>query len=108
MSLPDLEPCTVHAYAITTGAHLYRLPYSVAQWQESIKQGGSLSVTVPLSREAKQLDLWSTLRPWKCMLALQRSRSVIHAGPLTDLQWDAGSRSLSMTCGGGMTLLTKR
>ena len=32
MSLPDLEPCTVHAYAITTGEHLYRLPYSAAQW----------------------------------------------------------------------------
>lgn len=108
MSLLDLEPCTVHAYAIIDGTHLYRLPYSAAQWQESIKQPGSLSVTVPLSREAKQLDLWSTLRPWKCMIALQRGRSVIHAGPLTDLQWDAGSRSLSLTCGGGLTLLTKR
>lgn len=108
MSLPDLEPCTVHTYAITTGEHLYRLPYSAAQWQESIKQPGSLSVTVPLSREAKQLDLWSTLRPWKCLIALQRGRSVIHAGPLTDLQWDAGSRALSLTCGGGLTLLTKR
>ena len=108
MSLLDLEPCTVHVYAITDGTHLYRLPYSAAHWQESIKQPGSLSVTVPLSREAKRLDLWSTLRPWKCMLALQRGRSVIHAGPLTDLQWDAGSRSLSLTCGGGMTLLTKR
>lgn len=86
MSLLDLEPCTVHAYRITDGEHLYRLPYSAAQWQESIKQPGSLSVTVPLSREAKQLDLWSTLRPWKCMIALQRGRSVIHAGPLTDLQ----------------------
>lgn len=108
MSLLDLEPCTVHAYAIIDGTHLYRLPYSAAQWQESIKQPGSLSVTVPLSREAKQLDLWSTLRPWKCMIALQRGRSVIHAGPLTDLQRDAGSRSLSLTCGGGLTLLTKR
>ncbi len=108
MSLLDLEPCTVHAYAITTGEHLYRLPYSAAQWQESIKQPGSLSVTVPLSREAKQLDLWDTLRPWKCLIALQRGRSVIHAGPLTDLQWDAGSRSLSLTCGGGLTLLTTR
>lgn len=108
MSLLDLEPCTVHAYAIIDGTHLYRLPYGSAQWQESIKQPGSLSVTVALSREAKQLDLWSTLRPWKCLIALQRGRSVIHAGPLTDLQWDAGSRALSLTCGGGLTLLTKR
>lgn len=108
MGLRNLEPCTLHAYAITTGEHLYRLPYGSAQWQESIKQPGSLSVTVPLSREAKQLDLWATLRPWRCMLALQRGRDVIHAGPLTDLQWDAGSRSLSLTCGGGLTLLTKR
>lgn len=108
MGLRNLEPCTLHAYAITTGEHLYRLPYSAAQWQESIKQPGSMSCTVPLSREAKQLDLWATLRPWKCMLALQRGRKVIHAGPLTDLQWDASSRSLSLTCGGGLTLLTKR
>ena len=63
MGLRNLEPCTLHAYAITTGEHLYRLPYGSARWQESIKQPGSLSVTVPLSREAKQLDLWSTLRP---------------------------------------------
>ncbi len=35
MSLLNLEPCTVHAYAITDGTHLYRLPYSAAQWQES-------------------------------------------------------------------------
>ena len=108
MGLRNLEPCTLHAYAITTGEHLYRLPYGSARWQESIKQPGSMSCTVPLSREAKRLDLWATLRPWKCMLALQRGRDVIHAGPLTDLQWNAGSRSLSLTCGGGMTLLTKR
>lgn len=108
MGLRNLEPCTLHAYAITTGEHLYRLPYGSARWQESIKQPGSMSCTVPLSREAKRLDLWSTLRPWKCMIALQRGHDVVHAGPLTDLQWDAGARTLSLTCGGGMTLLTKR
>lgn len=108
MSLLNLDPCTLHAYRIVDGEHLYRLPYGSAQWQESIKQPGSMSVTAPLTREAKRLDLWSTLRPWKCMLALQRGRKVIHAGPLTDLQWDASSRSLSLTCGGGLTLLTKR
>lgn len=106
--LRDIDASTLHAYRITDGAHLYRMPYGSAQWQESIKQPGSMSVTAPLTREAKKLDLWSTLRPWKCMLALQRGRKVIHAGPLTDLQWDASSRSLSLTCGGGLTLLTKR
>ena len=54
--LRDIDASTLHAYRITDGAHLYRMPYGSAQWQESIKQPGSLSVTVPLSREAKQLD----------------------------------------------------
>ena len=80
MSLLDLEPCTVHAYAITTGEHLYRLPYSAAQWQESIKQPGSLSVTVPLSREAKPKFLFDLLGSGRTLIQSTFDRLAAIAG----------------------------
>ena len=101
-------PCTLHMYTMM-GEHLYRLPYTACSWQEGLKQPGSMSATVVLDGGTWWFGrLWEHLRPWRCLIALQKGDWVIHAGPLTDLSYDATGRSLSLTCGGGLTLLTKR
>lgn len=104
---------TVHAYSAMTGEHLTRLPYTGCSWSDSINEPGQLSVDVVFSSMAKRLtvnglSLHDALRPWKVILAVQRGQRVIHAGPVTSRKWDARSRKLSFTCGGGWTLLGKR
>lgn len=99
--------CTLHMYTMM-GEHLQRLPYTACNWQESLKQPGSMDCTVILDDDTWYGWFWTRLRPWKCILALQQGDQVKHAGPLTDLKWDATSRRLDLTCGGGLTLLTKR
>lgn len=101
------QPHTLHMYTMM-GRHLYQLPYTACSWQESLKQPGSMSAQVTLEGDTYYGRLWDMLRPWKCLVALQRGEWVRHAGPLTDLKWDAASRTLNLTCGGGLTLLTKR
>lgn len=107
-----LAPLTVHVYEPVTGRHLYRLPYTAADWTESLNQPGSMNVTVDYTRTAARLGLFESLRCWKALIALQRATNggfeVVHAGPLTDWEWDAENRSLKLTVGGGLTLLTKR
>lgn len=107
-----LAPLTVHVYEPVTGRHLYRLPYTAADWTESLNQPGSMNVTVDYTRTAARLGLFESLRCWKVLIALQRAANggfeVMHAGPLTDWEWDAENRSLKLTVGGGLTLLTKR
>lgn len=102
-----LMDASVHVYTMM-GEHLYRLPYTQCSWTEALKQPGSMSVTVDYSREAVRLRLWDSLRPWRCMIAVQVGDDVRHAGPVTDIQWDAQARRLQVTAGGGLTLLTKR
>ncbi len=99
--------CTLHMYTMM-GEHVQRLPYTACNWQESLKQPGSMDCTVILDDDTWYGWFWTRLRPWKCILALQQGDQVKHAGPLTDLKWDATSRTLNLTCGGGLTLLTKR
>lgn len=105
--LHQLPPNTVHLYTMM-GKHVTRLPYTACDWTESLKQPGSMNVTLDLSADTVRMGLWQSLHPWKCMLALQNGLQVKHAGPVTDIQWDAKSRRMQVTCGGGLTLLTKR
>lgn len=108
MTYESRMACTLHMYDMM-GHHLHRLPYAACNWQESIKQPGSMSATVVLERDSWWHGrLWDTLRPWRCLVALQQGERVVHAGPLTDLKWDASARRLDLTVGGGLTLLTKR
>lgn len=52
-----LAPLTVHVYEPVTGRHLYRLPYTAADWTESLNQPGSMNVTVDYTRTAARLGL---------------------------------------------------
>jgi hypothetical protein len=111
--MTGLRPLTVHAYNAMNGAHLTRLPYTGCSWSDSINDAGQMSVDIVFSSFAKRLTvnnepLRTALRPWKVILAVQRGDNVLHAGPVTSRQWDAASRKLSFTCGGGLTLLGKR
>lgn len=104
---------TVHAYNAVTGAHLTRLPYTACTWSDSINEPGQLNVDITFNSTARDLtvnglNLHDALRPWRVILAVQYGQRILHAGPVTGRKWDARSRKLSFTCGGGWTLLGKR
>lgn len=103
-----MPAASVHVYDLATGRHLTRLPYAKCSWSESLNKAGGLNVDVDMSGESNRIDLRSLLRTWKVLVSYERDGTVIHAGPLTSVEWDASSRRLSLTCGGGLTLLTKR
>lgn len=103
-----MESTSVHAYDLVTGKHLTRLPYTKCSWNDRMNQAGGMTVDIDMSDTAKGMGLGDLLEPWKVILSHERGTDIIHAGPLTSLDWDADQRRLSMTCGGGLTLLTKR
>lgn len=102
----QLTPLEVHVFSID-GSYGFRLPYTAATWTHTLNQPGSAQVTINYSRDAVKLNLGDELRPWKCLIALMRGRDVIHAGPLTDVDWKASDRTLDLTVGGGWTCFTK-
>lgn len=106
-------PLTVHAYSAQTGNHLGRLPYVACSWSDSISEPGQMQVDVTMGStmavSSQGASLYEMLRPWKTLLAVQRTPSdVKHAGVITSRQWDPASRKLSLSVGGGWTLLGKR
>ena len=102
------EKPTVHVYDLITGKHLTRLPYSRCSWNESLNQAGGINVDVDMNDIAARMNLCKLLRCWKVIISYEDPGRIIHAGPLTSVEWDADQRRLSLTCGGGLTLLTKR
>lgn len=102
------DPLQVQVYDSVTGRHVMRLPYSSARWSDSINESGSLIVEVDATRMSMGLGLHERLRPWSVILAVSDGSRILHAGPLTDISWDAKSRRISLSAGGGLTLLTKR
>jgi hypothetical protein len=104
---------SVHAYSAKTGAHWGIIPYTSCSWSDSINEPGTMSVGVVFSPEFRKIRLngqtpHEALRPWKTILAVQDGARVLHAGPMTSRKWDANERKLSISCGGGWTLLSKR
>lgn len=109
----QIKPLTVHAYSAVTGEHLTRLPFTACSWSDSLNEPGQLSVDIAFNTAAEKLrvrnlNMHDALRPWRTILTVQRGMHVIHAGVITSRGWDADSRKLSFTCGGGWTLLSKR
>lgn len=108
MPFEQIPPLTVHAYDITSGTHLTSLPYTSCRWGDGLNAAGSMNVTIDYSTTSARLNLCDLLRCWKVIIAIQRGDQVLHAGPLTSYSWNAETRSLSLDCGGGLTLLSKR
>jgi hypothetical protein len=98
------------------GDPMFRLPYTAAQWSDSINEPGSLSVDVDYSREALSIPsgFHDLLKLWGVIIAAHRydpasdSEDVKHAGPLVDYHWDHDGRKLSLSCGGGWSLTSTR
>ncbi len=103
---------SMHVYDVTNGEHVMRLPYTGCSWSDSLNREGGMTVTIDYTATAIQAGLGSVLEEWRHIIALVDDhdgiRSVIHAGPLTAHEWDADTRRLTLTVGGGLTLLTKR
>lgn len=104
-----MEPVRVWVYD-WHGEPVCELPYTSCDWSESIGEAGSMNVRVVYSREAERVPggLRSVLKLWGSILAAVRGRDVVHAGWLTGYDWDPGSMTLDLTCGGGWTILSKR
>lgn len=103
---------SMHVFDASTGEHVMRIPYTSCSWSDSLNREGGMDVTVDYTAEAIASGLGSVLAEWRHVIALVDDhdgvRDVIHAGPLTDHDWQADSRRLSLTVGGGLTLLTRR
>lgn len=110
----QLAALTVHAWDITTGRHLARIPYTACSWSDSISEPGSMSVDIVLNEVTERMDragvgVYAMLRPWRVILSVQRGPGMVkHAGPVTSREWDPVARKLSLSCGGGWTLLGRR
>ena len=76
-----LPALTVHAYDITTGRHLTRLPYTSCTWDDALNAAGSMNVGIDYSKTSTRMNLWDLLRCWKTILAIQRGDRILHAGP---------------------------
>ncbi|GAB2457484.1 hypothetical protein [Xylanimonas ulmi] len=101
-----MAPLRVFAFNVVDGAPLGRIPYTGASWVGTLNESGRIDVTVAWSAQAAAKDLRARLRPWRTALAVVRGRRVLAAGQITRRLWKSGQ--LSITCGGGWTLLTKR
>lgn len=103
-----MDGLQVHAYDGVTGRHLFRLPYTGAKWSDSLNDAGSLTVDIDYSMDVVLDGLRVRLPHWQTILAVQDHAGIRHAGYLTSDSWDAGNHKLTLTCGGGMTILTRR
>lgn len=104
-----VEPVRVLAFD-AQGGPLFSLPYTSCSWSDSINEAGGLEVEVQYSTQAAAVPggLWRVLRLWGSHLAAVRGSRVLHAGWLTSYKWDAEHARLTLTCGGGMSILRKR
>lgn len=102
-------PVSVHLFDIRSGDHVTRIPYTSATWNDAINQSGGATVGIDYSQTAVKLDLRKHMLSWAYLVGIiDGDDNVLHAGPLTSWDWDASSRSLTMSIGGGLTLLEKR
>lgn len=99
----------LNAFSLRDGQRLCGLRYSDCSWQHSWNDAGSMSVTIPLSDDMASLDLDTILVEQQTALALIDGNTVVHAGPILESpSWDAETRELSISCGGGWSLFDNR
>jgi hypothetical protein len=95
---------------------MFQLPYTTAQWSDTINESGSLQIGIQYSQNTLKIPkgLYDALKMWGAIIAVHRTdptsgdEEVKHAGPLIDYDYDAIQRKLSLTCGGGWSLMTIR
>lgn len=95
---------TLHAFRGLDGAHISKLPYTSLSWKDSINEAGSIEATVPSSAPG----LSDKLKPYYTVIAAISDGRVLHAGYVTKVTDDPSSGSVSVSAGGGLTILEKR
>lgn len=99
----------LNAYSLRDGTRLCGLPAGDCQWAQSWNEPGSMDVTIPMDDSLATLDLDTVLIEQQTALALLDGDRIIHAGPILESpSWDAESRTLTVSCGGGWSLLEWR
>mgnify|MGYP006956024666 CR=1 FL=1 len=98
----------MHVYDITTGKHVTRLPFTSCSWQESRNREGGMSVELAMTDVLRDMGARGLLQPWRVIIAYLPAQGPAHAGPLTYVEWSASDRKVTLTVGGGLTLMTKR
>lgn len=103
-----MEAAEMHVYDITTGKHVTRLPFTLCSWQESRNREGGMSVELAMTDVLRDMGARGLLQPWRVIVAYLPAQGPAHAGPLTYVKWAASDHKVTLTVGGGLTLLTKR
>ena len=55
--------------------------------ERRLNQAGGINVDVDMNDIAARMNLWELLRCWKVILAYEDPSRIIHAGPLTSVEW---------------------
>lgn len=95
---------TLDAYGGVDGARIARLPFSSLTWSDSISEQGSLEAEVP----GGERFLGGALRPYGTIVAARAGARVLHAGYVTKATLDRATGAVSVSAGGGGTILEKR
>ena len=103
-----MEAAEMHVYDITTGKHVTCLPFTLCSWQESRNREGGMSVELAMTDVLRDMGARGLLQPWRVIVAYLPAQGPAHAGPLTYVKWAASDHKVTLTVGGGLTLLTKR
>lgn len=104
-----MEQITLHAYNGLTGQHIGRLPYTGLSGQDSVSDEGSMSATIPDCKQLRLIpDLDPYLHDWGTIYAAHMGERILHAGYLTGHSLNDDRNELTLTIGGGFTILGKR
>lgn len=104
-----MEPIILRAYNGLTGELVGRIPYTSLSGQDSISDEGSMSATVPDCRQLRLIpDLDPYLHDWGTVYAAHMGDRILHAGYLTGHSLNDSRDQLSLTIGGGFSILRKR
>ncbi|MFR5302189.1 MAG: hypothetical protein ACLTGO_11045 [Bifidobacterium scardovii] len=104
-----MDPIILKAYNGLTGTYLGRLPYTTLSGQDSISDEGSMNAAIPDCKQLRLIpDLDPYLHDWGTIYAAHMGARILHAGYLTSHSLNDTRDELTLTIGGGFTILNKR
>lgn len=104
-----MEPIILKAFNGRTGNYIGHIPYSALSAQDSISDEGSMHATIPDCRQLRLIpDITPYLHDYGTIYAAIMGERILHAGYLTSHSLNDTRDQLTLTIGGGFTVLAKR